>query len=311
MTAGSDAVSSPTVETGAAAADRSARLPRPFYWSVRRELWENRSVYLAPLGVAGVFLLGYAISLITLPHRMRGVAALEEAHRRGAVMAPYGTVAAIIMLTSFVVGAIYALDALHGERSDRSVLFWKSLPVSDLTTVLAKAVIPVVVLPALAMAIALATQAVMLALATFALLVAGAGAGLLWRHLPFLQMPVLQAYGLAAHALWFAPLYAWMILVSAWARRMVLLWAVLPAIVLAVFEHVAFRTSFFTRLVGYRVTGAMREAFTADAAGGHVARVSQLDPVRFLTSAGLWLGLLSAALFLAAAVRLRRQRGPI
>jgi ABC-2 type transport system permease protein len=307
MNTESGAVSDSAFAPAAAATDTPTR---PFYWSVRRELWENRSVHLAPLAAAAVFLLGYTISLVTLPHRMRGIAALEAARQRGAVMAPYSTVAALVMFTAFVVGAFYALEALQGERRDRSILFWKSLPVSDLTTVLSKAAIPMVVLPVLAMAIVAGAQAAMLALATLVLLI-GENAALLWRELPFVQMPIIQAYGLTVHALWFAPLYAWMILVSAWARRMAALWAVLPAVVVAVFEHVAFGTSYFAALLGYRVTGAMREAFTSEASGGHVTLLTQLDPVRFLTSAGLWLGLLFAALFLAAATRLRRQRGPI
>ena len=283
---------------------------RPFYWSVRRELWENRSVFLAPLGAAAVFLLGYTIGLITLPQRIERIAALE-AGQRGAVMAPYSTAAALIMFTSFVVGAIYALDALNGERRDRSILFWKSLPVSDLTTVLAKAAVPTIVLPVLAMAVVAGTQVVMLLQSTFVLTLTGVGAGIVWRELPFVQMPLIQVYGLTVHALWFAPLYAWMILVSAWARRLAIVWAVLPGVAIAAFEHVAFGTSAFPRLLGYRITGAMREAFTSEASGGHVTLLTQLDPVRFLTSAGLWLGLLFAAVFLAAATRLRRRGGPI
>ena len=56
----------------------------------------------------------------------------------------------------------YCLDALYGERRDRSILFWKSLPVSDLTTVLSKASIPIVVLPLLTFAVTVATQLIML-----------------------------------------------------------------------------------------------------------------------------------------------------
>ena len=66
------------------------------------------------------------------------------------------------MLTAFLVGVFYCLDALHGERRDRSILFWKSLPVSDLTTVLAKASVPCRVLPPRAFALALATQLMLL-----------------------------------------------------------------------------------------------------------------------------------------------------
>ena len=70
----------------------------------------------------------------------------------------------LIMATAFYRGIFYSLEALHGERRDRSILFWKSLPVSDLTTVLAKASIPLVVLPLLVFAITAALQFVMLLL---------------------------------------------------------------------------------------------------------------------------------------------------
>ena len=71
---------------------------------------------------------------------------------------PYSHAAMLLMVTAFIVGVFYCLDALHGERRDRSILFWKSLPVSDLTTVLSKASIPLVVLPLLVFAITVATQ---------------------------------------------------------------------------------------------------------------------------------------------------------
>src|SRR5213083_1898245 len=112
---------------------------RPMYWSVRRELWENRSIYIAPLAVAGVFLFGFLISTIHLPSRMRALSALDPAQQREAIAMPFDIAAALLMLTQLLVGAFYCLDALHGERRDRSILFWKSLPVSDLTTVLSKA----------------------------------------------------------------------------------------------------------------------------------------------------------------------------
>jgi ABC-2 type transport system permease protein len=109
---------------------------RPMYWSVRRELWENRSIYIAPLGVAAVVMLGFLISLIGLPRNMREMAAADPAHHRIMLAMPYSHAAWLLILTGFLVGIFYSLDALHGERRDRSILFWKSLPVSDLTTVL-------------------------------------------------------------------------------------------------------------------------------------------------------------------------------
>jgi ABC-2 type transport system permease protein len=125
-------------------------------------------------------------------------------------------------------------------------------------------------------------------------------------------MALIQVYGLAVHALWHAPLYGWLLLVSAWARRTPFLWAVLPPVLIGGFERIAFGTSHFGSLLAYRVMGAMKEAFTVEAARtGHVTLLTQLDAGRFLTSGGLWSGLLFAALFLAAATRLRRRRGPL
>src|SRR5213083_1972758 len=187
---------------------------RPMYWSVRRELWENRSIYIAPLAVAGVFLFGFLISTIHLPSRMRALSALDPAQQRAAIAMPFDIAAALLMLTQLLVGAFYCLDALHGERRDRSILFWKSLPVSDLTTVLSKASIPLVVLPSIAIAVSLATQLVMLFLSTVVLSASSLGAAPLWSRLPLFTMTLIMFYGVAVHVLWHAPLYAWLLLIS-------------------------------------------------------------------------------------------------
>src|SRR5688500_17749162 len=112
------------------------------------------------------------------------------------------------------VALIYSLDALHGERRDRSILFWKSLPVSDRTTVLAKAAIPLVVLPVLVAAIVGATQLSMLLVSTVALLADVSSLSAVWGRLPLLRLWLAVAYALVASTLWLSPLYAWLLLVS-------------------------------------------------------------------------------------------------
>jgi ABC-2 type transport system permease protein len=224
---------------------------------------------------------------------------------------PFALAPAPIMLTAFLVGVFYSLDALYGERRDRSVLFWKSMPVSDRTTVLAKASLPLVVLPSIAFALSVATVAVLLLLATALLPVMGANPTPLWRDLRLAQMPVVMLYGLVAHTLWWAPLYGWLLLVSAWARRLPLLWAALPPIVLMALEGLAFGTSRLAGVLRYRLTGAMSEAFAAPAPAGDsepIHWLSDLTPARFLSLPGLWVGLALTAVFLALAVRLRRNR---
>jgi ABC-2 type transport system permease protein len=98
---------------------------RPLYWSVRRELWENRSIYIAPLAAAAVAMLAFLISVIGL-RQMRELAPLDPAHQPGDLVQPYGHAAWLIMVTALIVGVFYSLDALHSERRDRSILFWKS-----------------------------------------------------------------------------------------------------------------------------------------------------------------------------------------
>ncbi len=289
---------------------------RPFYWSVRRELWEHRSIYIAPLAAAAVAMLAFFVSLITLPHSMRELAALDRAHQPALLAQPYAHSGMLLTLTAFLVGIFYSLDALHGERRDRSILFWKSLPVSDLTTVLSKAIIPLFVLPVIVFLLAVVSQLTMLLISTVVLLLRGGGAATLWKQLPLFEMQLVLLYGVTVLALWHAPIYAWLLLVSGWARRATFLWAVLPWLGIAVFERIAFSTSHFGLLLKDRLFGFAAGAFDLKTPSGapvdpHLIPLSQLAPGRFLSSPGLWLGLLLAAIFIAAAVRLRRYREPI
>ena len=281
---------------------------RPMYWSVRRELWESRSIYVAPLAVAGLFLLGFLISLVRLPGKMRAAMALDPLQQHEAIAQPYEFAALAIMGTTFIVGVLYCLDALHGERRDRSILFWKSLPVSDRTTVLAKASIAIVVIPLLTFVITVAMQLVMLLLGSVVLLGSGLSVTPLWAEVsPFRMSLVLLYHLLGVHGLWYAPIFAWLLLVSAWARRAPFLWASLPLLAICMVEKLAFDTSHFAALLGHRMSGGA-EAVVSTARGMPLDSMTQMTPGAFLSSPGLWIGLAVAAAFLAAAVRLRRYR---
>jgi ABC-2 type transport system permease protein len=214
------------------------------------------------------------------------------------------------MVTAFIVGVFYCLDALHGERRDRSILFWKSLPVSDRITVLSKATVPLVILPVLTFAIIVVTHLIMLMMSAAVLLSGGLSLATIWPQFRFVPSPLALLYGLAVITLWHAPLYGWLLLVSGWARRAAFLWAVLPFVALSVFERLAFGTSYVAKLMAYRLIGWFTEAFVSQAPGaGHTP--TQLAPGRLLSTPGLWIGLAFAAALLAAAVRLRRDREPI
>ncbi len=277
---------------------------RPFYWSMRRELWENRYVTIVPLAVAAVALFGFLIATIG-----RALAIQDLAMRRAVLAEPYHFVTALIMGAAFIVGIFYSLDALHGERRDRSILFWKSLPVSDLTTVLSKLSIPIVFLPLFSFAIVVVAQLTMFFLSSLAMLGSGMNVGPLWAPL-FQDLMMLLYHLFTVHMLWYAPVYAWIVLVSGWARRAVFLWAALPALALFAIEKIAFRTDHVLNFLEYRLSGP--EPF--DMPGSHVAamdNMTNLNLAKFLSTPGLWAGLVFAALFLFAAARMRRQQGPI
>lgn len=283
---------------------------RPLYWSVRREIWENRSIYVAPLIVTVFVLFGSFIALTGMPHRMKR--ASDPARQQAILLEPFNMAPAPIMLATFIVGVFYSLDALYGERRDRSILFWKSLPVSDRTTVLSKASIPFAVLPLIGFSLSVVTQVILVLLSTPILLGNRVSPVRLWTEFRFFEGLVIMLYGLTVHALWFAPIHGWLMLISAWAKRAPLLWAVLPLLAVSAVERMVFSTSEFMRMLQYRVTGAMTEAFAfRGKSGGDIDRLWQLDPSRFLTRPGLWVGLAFAAVCLAAAVRLRRYREPI
>jgi ABC-2 type transport system permease protein len=281
---------------------------RPFYWSVWRELWENRSIYVAPTLVAIVVLFGFLVSTIGLPERRRAVLLLDPAKARAAIEAPYDMAAIMLILTAFIVGVFYCLDALYGERRDRSILFWKSLPVSDLTTLLSKATIPLIILPVVTFAIVIATQLVMLLWTSVLLITHGMTPVSTWTYFALFRNSFVLIYGLAAIALWHAPIYGWALLVSGWARRATFLWAVVPLLAIGFFEKITFGTSHFGSMLKHRLIGFAPEAFAFNA---HSIAGPQLTPLRYLTTPDLWFGLLFAAVFFAAAIRLRRYRGPL
>jgi ABC-2 type transport system permease protein len=288
---------------------------RPLYWSVQRELWENHSIYIAPLIAAAVYLIGYSISLFWSPLSMRHMGAPDSTPLIVELAMPYAHAGMLLALTGFLVGIFYSLDALHGERRDRSILFWKSLPVSDLSTVLAKASVPLVILPVLVFVITVLLQMVM-RLESGAVLLLSRASTATPSHPPLFEMQLVLLYEVIVLTLWHAPLYMWMLLVSGWPRRATFLWAVLPPLAIAAIEYIAFHTSHIGSMLHSRLLGFDEIAFYLKDKNGvpidaHFIPLAQLAPGKFLSSASLWLGLIFAGTCLAAAVRLRRYQGPL
>jgi ABC-2 type transport system permease protein len=278
-------------------------------WAIRRELWENRSIYVGPLAVAATILVGFAVALAAWPARIEAASALGTSELREAVQQPYVVAALMLMMIEILVAIVYSLDALYGERRDRSILFWKSMPVSDLDTVLAKASIPILVLPLVTFVVTMGTQVIMLLMGSAALTAKGIGVGALWGQLSLLDLAWINLLHLVTlHGLLWAPLYAWLLLVSAWAPRAPFLWAVLPPVAIGIAERIAFNSTRFATL--------LRDYFLGGQVGGGSSGMTMdmLAPDQlghFLAHPNLWLGLGVAAAMLFGAVKLRRARGAI
>lgn len=320
-----DMSGTPGPNAGATSASLAATV-RPFYWSLRRELWENRSIYIAPVAVAAIVLLASLVNYFThsgaaIP--FQEIVKIPEQYLRFAGMALYGVTAVVMAVTAGIVGWFYCLDALSSERRERSVLFWKSLPVSDTTTVLSKVVVGMGVIPLVAFIVGLALYVTMSLLAIVIAAANGANGLPLFANSGFGEALVLHFYVAIVAILWSAPLYAWAIFVSSWVRRAAFLWALLPPAGVALAEGLAFGTNYFAEMVGKRVSGGIRYAFVdmgGDFDGKHFkfdsgnipeSLLTFTDPARFFSQPGLWIGLIVAAGFIAAAIWMRRYREPL
>src|SRR3954471_6141815 len=105
----------PNIET---ATERPAVRPaapnrtNAFYWSMRRELWEHRSIYLAPLIVAGVVLFGFLIRLARLPKIVHDAAALPWWKQYLELALPFAIATLSVLVTAAIVAVFYCLGAL-------------------------------------------------------------------------------------------------------------------------------------------------------------------------------------------------------
>ena len=126
------------------------------------------------------------------------------------------------------------------------------------------------------------------------------------------EITAVVGYLLVVVTLWWAPLYAWFLFVSGWARRAPFLWAVLPPLGLAVAARIAFGTKVLGDLITSRLFGAYQAALVMPQhpAPNTVPNlgIDQIDVAKFASSPGLWFGLLAAAGLIAATVWMRCRR---
>jgi ABC-2 type transport system permease protein len=304
-----------------------------FTWLIKRELWETRSAWVGPAATAAALML---IAFAGLFYSIDGsfsaeiVAEIGKSSNLGlgaAVFAGLGLIAGAFFVVLQITQYSYLVDCLYSERKDRSILFWKSLPISDAQTVLAKLAFALLVMPAIALAALLSTQVVVYLAASIKLGSASGMLGLLWSPSIWMNALTYTIYLYFKVVLWALPLMAWLVLVSGFAPRSPMGVAILIPAVTALIENLLFGThligsAVMSRLsppsivkpapsdIGITPDTMQHQAHDAMQWWAHPMEALRTDVGALLANPGLWVGLLIAAGFVMAAIEVRRRRDP-
>jgi ABC-2 type transport system permease protein len=290
---------------------------------IRREMWENRSLWITPLVIAGVLLVSAAISGSPVVDGHGGLhigpsmspEALPphpEASRRDGIYAGYISVLTLVQLGVLgIVVFFYLLDSLLSERKDRSILFWKSLPISDSEVVLSKAATALVVAPAIVLAVSAVTQVLFGAILWLRFHDSVLGGWITgWNPAIWLQVQVGFLALVCAVVVWYLPLAGYLLLVSVWARKNAFLWAVLPPAAVLLIEAMILQSHNFADFLGRRFAGVFmvmklpeHDSDSMQSLGEFLSHVG-----RVFAHPATWLGVLVAVGFIVAVIRIRRYR---
>jgi ABC-2 type transport system permease protein len=216
---------------------------------VKREFWENKGAFLTtPLVIGGIYIVLTLMFLITFNHFDNEFQSLKELTRwltqtdvglRSEIIyaATVAAFPALFTLALAFVVFFYLLGSLYDDRKDRSILFWKSLPASDTLTLGSKLLSAMVVAPLIFWVIYVLTFVVIMLILSVVVLSLGENPWTLFAGIgsPFKAWSMLLASYLA-QSIWALPLYGWLMLVSSFAPRIPLLFAVLPPVVIAVLQ---------------------------------------------------------------------------
>jgi ABC-2 type transport system permease protein len=313
---------------------------------MRREFWEHRSLWIAPAIWVGIILVMFswvvffkmddmgesARAMLSAQNveQLQSLSEKEREHLREAMAMPaergqtplgitYLVLCALISGFAIIVVFFYLIDCLFSERRDRSILFWKSLPVSDTQVVLSKFLVAMVVVPIGVIALSALVQ--LLVLGIWTLRTSGTVIGAItpdWNLVSWLRAQGLELGMMLGGVMWYAPIAAYFMLLSVWARKLVILWAVLPFAAIPLLEWVFMGSTNVLEFIARRFAGFVGEmnldtaAFEGHHEGLHLPPVQDLYDALHLsgmfTSGEAWVGMAAAAAMLFLTIRIRRYR---
>jgi len=294
---------------------------------LKREIWEHRSIYVTPVAIASIVTLGTLAALVfaggfarELDLAIFGATNLAGDAERKVVLTGFfiGT-SWLFLFAAGVLTIFYTLDSLYAERKDKSILFWRSLPITDAEAVISKLATAVLVIPLVTIAAIVATHIVNLIVTSIWVSAKGGDAGLLiWGSVPLLDNWLAGLIVILASAIWMSPFIGWFLFVSAFTKRAPLLMAFMPLVLIPLLEVIFLRSSVFAEAVFGRggviplFRGMDIEAFFDEdklrVNEEFVSLLAQLDVLKFITSASMWAGVVVCGLFVTAAIYVRRYR---
>ncbi len=295
---------------------------------IKREFWEHkRAILTTPLVLCAVFAVlilitsaagetidfenGHQISLSNhLPQAVEQFESISEQTREKWMSGILYSPVVLFGLVSLIVSLFFALGALYDERKDKSILFWKSLPISDTQTVISKFVAISVLTPLVYASVVVIFQIILMFYATILSWIGGSSGVLIWTSVNLFGVIVSTFSTVLLASLWLAPIWSWALLASAWAKKAPFLWAILPVLLLAYAEYMVFGGKKFIAMFSSRILeGLAIQNLNLNQLFGEGSSDLDIESVWHVPlMSEFWVGLLVATVFIAAAIYTRRFR---
>jgi len=298
---------------------------------IKREIWEHRSIWITPAAVAFVvtfIAMAMVIMVAAFGEALNpeiekiADATLPDPIRRAALALFLLGNTSVFVFAMWFLTIFYCLDSLYAERNDKSILFWRSLPITDAETVVSKLLTAVFAIPVATMAAVIVSHLLNLIIMSVWLSTEGVNPfRFVWGAVPLFDTWAAVFVFLLAIPIWLAPLLGWFLFISAWAKRGPFLRAVLPIAILPILEYIIFKSWHLGLAILNRLSlEAMpildifdfAERFDDDDLHSmfaeNISLTSLLDVPKFLTSGEVWAGVVVCGLFITAAIYVRRYR---
>ena len=294
---------------------------------IKREFWEHRSIWVTPVAIASIIILGTLTALMFVGDFSKELNLAffsaqniaGDIERKALLTGMFVGSSPLFLIGLAILVVFYSLDSLYAERKDKSILFWRSLPVTDAETVVSKLLTALILIPAFTIAAIIVTHIVNLIVVSLWVSMKGGDAGMLiWSSISLFDNWVAAIIAIYCMGIWMSPFLGWFLFVSAYTKRAPLLMAFMPLVLIPLVEGIFLRSAHFAEAVWGRsamiplFSGVDIEAiFDEDRRHLNAEMISLLSTIdfgKFITSVDTWIGIIVCGLLTTAAIYVRRFR---